>query len=131
MSRLQTRNLSPSAKAFGNPSKGGFGGFSASSGSDLSYLAEPPDFSTINDANVVVSFKNVLKKDSTTKAKGLEDLVAYVQARPFEVDGGTEDSILDIWVGKRSGHLSPKLVLKSSSDSGVCADVDRQLAPSA
>ncbi|ROT43030.1 hypothetical protein SODALDRAFT_28970 [Sodiomyces alkalinus F11] len=76
-----------------------FGGFSSSSGgSGLSYLTEPPDFSTISDANVGVSFKNLLKKDATTKTKALEDLVAYVQTHPHEQGGGAEDAILDVWV---------------------------------
>ena len=78
---------------------GGFGGFGGSgSNSSLSYLAEPPSFTAISDPHVVVAFKNVLKKDSTTKAKALEELVAYAQAHPFEKDGGVEEVILDVWV---------------------------------
>ncbi|KAI0426681.1 hypothetical protein F5Y09DRAFT_56342 [Xylaria sp. FL1042] len=77
----------------------GFGGFvSAASGINLSYLAEPPDFSSVSDANVIVSLKNLQKKDATTKAKALEELVAYVQAHPYEQDGGVEEPILDAWV---------------------------------
>lgn len=77
----------------------GFGGFgSTSSGSTLSYLTEPPNLSAISDANVVVAFKNLSKKDGTTKSKALEDLRAYVQAHPFEQDGGVEDAVLEAWV---------------------------------
>jgi hypothetical protein len=77
----------------------GFGGFgTVFAGSTLSYLSETPNLSSISDANVVVAFKNLSKKDSTTKAKGLEDLRAYVQAHPYEQDGGVEQSILDVWV---------------------------------
>ena len=80
-------------------SSAGFGGFgSTSSASTLSYLTEPPDLSSINDANVVVAFKNLSKKDGTTKSKALEDLRAFVQAHPFEETGGPEDSILEAWV---------------------------------
>lgn len=83
----------------------GFGGFgSTSSGSTLSYLTEPPNLSAISDANVVVAFKNLSKKDGTTKSKALEDLRAYVQAHPFELDGGVEDAVLEAWV--RSLRLS-------------------------
>ncbi|KAF6817104.1 RING zinc finger [Colletotrichum plurivorum] len=90
---------SAGAKGFGTPARGGFGGFSsASDGSGLSYLAEPPDFSSLSDANVVVSFKNILKKDATTKAKALEELLAYVQAHPHEKDGGAEEAVLEAWV---------------------------------
>lgn len=75
-----------------------FGGFGAPGGTGtLSYLAEPPSFSAVSDPNVVVSLKNLLKKDSTTKTKALEELVLYVQAQPFEKDGGVEDAILDVW----------------------------------
>ncbi|KAH7353820.1 hypothetical protein B0T11DRAFT_121007 [Plectosphaerella cucumerina] len=86
------------AGAFSSPARG-FGGFSSqSTSSGLSYLVEPPDLSSISDANVVVSFKNLLKKDATTKTKALEELVAYVQAHPFEQEGGTEEAILEAWV---------------------------------
>ncbi len=99
MSRKLGKPRAPGSKAFSNSGFGGFGGFStASSGSSLSYLAEPPDFSSISDANVVVSLKNLQKKDATTKAKALEELVAYVQAHPHEQDGGTEEPILNAWV---------------------------------
>ncbi|KAG5930319.1 hypothetical protein E4U42_002243 [Claviceps africana] len=79
----------------------GFGlhaGFSspASAGS-LSYLAEPPSFAAISDPNVVVSLKNMMKKDSTTKAKALEDLVHYAQSHPFQEGGGVEEALLDVW----------------------------------
>ncbi|KAI1273240.1 hypothetical protein F5Y07DRAFT_377400 [Xylaria sp. FL0933] len=84
------------ANTFGS---GGFSSFaSAASGINLSYLAEPPDFSAVSDANVVVSLKNLQKKDATTKAKALEELVTYVHAHPYEQDGGVEEPILDAWV---------------------------------
>ncbi|KAG7124989.1 E3 ubiquitin-protein ligase listerin like [Verticillium longisporum] len=70
----------------------------ASTGSGLSYLTEPPDFSSISDANVGVAFKNLLKKDATTKTKALEELVAYVRAHPHEQHGGAEEAILEAWV---------------------------------
>ncbi|KAG5984455.1 hypothetical protein E4U55_004675 [Claviceps digitariae] len=75
----------------------GFGFSSPASAGSLSYLAEPPSFAAISDPNVVVSLKNILKKDSTTKAKGLEDLVHYAQLHPFEQDGGVEEALLDVW----------------------------------
>jgi hypothetical protein len=106
MKRAQAR---PSARGFdasGPGSGSGFGsggfGFGGSGGpgasSSLSYLAEPPSFSAVSDPNVVVSLKNLLKKDSTTKAKALEDLLAYVQAHPFDKDGGVEEPVLTVWV---------------------------------
>ncbi|UKZ82717.1 hypothetical protein TrVFT333_010512 [Trichoderma virens FT-333] len=91
MKRFAAASRAPGAK---------FGGFGAPGGTGtLSYLAEPPSFSAVSDPNVVVSLKNLLKKDSTTKTKALEDLLAHVQAQPFEKDGGVEDAILDVWTG--------------------------------
>jgi hypothetical protein len=91
MKRAAAASRAPGAK---------FGGFGAPGGTGtLSYLAEPPSFSAVSDPNVVVSLKNLLKKDSTTKTKALEDLLAHVQAQPFEKDGGVEDAILDVWTG--------------------------------
>ncbi|KAK2004434.1 hypothetical protein LX36DRAFT_649985 [Colletotrichum falcatum] len=99
---------SSGARGFASPASG-FGGFSSSPGSGLSYLAEPPDLSSISDANVVVSFKNTLKKDATTKAKALEDLLAYVQAHPFEKDGGVEEAVLEAWV-----QIYPRISIDNS-----------------
>ncbi|KAF2967544.1 hypothetical protein GQX73_g6050 [Xylaria multiplex] len=101
MSRKPGKARAASSKAvpgFGATSLG-FGSFaSTASGINLSYLAEPPDFSSVSDANVIVSFKNLQKKDATTKAKALEELLAYTQAHPYEQDGGVEESVLDAWV---------------------------------
>ncbi|KAM5345085.1 hypothetical protein ACJ41O_010947 [Fusarium nematophilum] len=95
MKRAQGKSA---GRVFDGP-RSGFAAFGAAgSGTSLSYLAEPPSFSAVSDPNVVVSLKNVLKKDSTTKAKALEELVAYVQAHPFDKDGGVEEAILDVWV---------------------------------
>ncbi|EEY15001.1 Zfp294 protein [Verticillium alfalfae VaMs.102] len=103
MSRAQGRSSRfPGASAFASsshPGTSGFGGFSSTqTGSGLSYLTEPPDFSSISDANVGVAFKNLLKKDATTKTKALEELVAYVRAHPHEQHGGPEEAILEAWV---------------------------------
>ena len=103
MSRQQSKTgkRTPGAGGFGakpGATRGfGFGGLS-SAGSELSYVAEPPDLSSISDAQVVVSFKNLLKKDSITKTKALEDLLSYVRAHPYEKDGGAEEAILEAWV---------------------------------
>jgi len=74
---------------------GGFGGsgFGTTQGSPLSYIQEPPDYSGISDANVIVAFKNLSKKDSTTKAKALEDIQAYVSS-----SAEVEDGLLEAWV---------------------------------
>jgi hypothetical protein len=100
MKRAQAR-AAARTPAFGSASApaSGFGGFGASdSGSSLSYLAEPPSYAAVSDPHVVVSLKNILKKDSTTKAKALEELVGYAQAHPFDRDGGVEEAILEVWV---------------------------------
>ncbi|KAL5316607.1 hypothetical protein ACEPPN_015656 [Leptodophora sp. 'Broadleaf-Isolate-01'] len=96
MSKRQFKSQASSSRVASGAGFGGFG--STSSGSTLSYLTEPPNLSAISDANVVVAFKNLSKKDGTTKSKALEDLRAYVQAHPFELDGGVEDAVLEAWV---------------------------------
>ncbi|KAH7146323.1 hypothetical protein EDB81DRAFT_487650 [Dactylonectria macrodidyma] len=93
----------PAARGFDTGTRSGFGGFGgfgagSPSGTSLSYLAEPPSFVAVSDPNVVVSLKNILKKDSTTKAKALEDLLAYVLAHPNDKDGGVEEAVLEVWV---------------------------------
>ncbi|CAK7264307.1 hypothetical protein SEPCBS119000_000921 [Sporothrix epigloea] len=86
----------------GGPSlgaKGGFGGYATvCSKSGLAYVAERADLSAISDAHVAVSFKNLGKKDSTTKARALEELVAHAQAHPYSEGGGVENAILEAWV---------------------------------
>ena len=96
MSKRQFKSQASSSRAASGVGFGGFG--SVSAGSTLSYLADLPNFATLSDANVVVAFKNLTKKDATTKAKALDDLRAHVQAHPFELDGGPEESILEAWV---------------------------------
>ena len=82
------------ASTFGRSLKNTFG----STVSPLSYITEPPDLSSISDPGIVVAFKNLSKKDSTTKAKALEDLQTYVTL--CGVNGRTiEDGVLEAWVG--------------------------------
>lgn len=103
MSKKPLRSAASSGRAasgaFSSPS--GFGthhpNFGAAS-SSLSYIAEPPDFSSISDPQVVVSFKNLLKKDSVTKAKALEEIKDYL-SRIEARGGGIEDGLLEAWVG--------------------------------
>lgn len=106
------------AKARGASAR--MGGFSAPPGygvvavtasyaaSSFSYLADAPDLSTVSDPNVIVSFKNLFKKDDTTKSKGLGDLISYAQAHPNEQDGGVEDAILEVWV-----QLYPRISIEN------------------
>lgn len=117
------------ASTFG--SGGGFGGFgSGSTGSTLSYLGEPPNLQEISDPNVVVAFKNLLKKDSTTKTKGLEDLRSYVQEHPYEADGGVEQPILEAWVGFWCPSVSCAPVVINIPGQTISAHFDRQLETS-
>ncbi|KAL1893364.1 hypothetical protein Sste5346_006542 [Sporothrix stenoceras] len=92
----------PGASSFGKGKAtggGGFGGFETTrSKSGLAYVAERSDLSAISDAHVVVSFKNLVKKDSTTKARALEDLLSHAQAHPYTNGGGVEDAVLEAWV---------------------------------
>lgn len=95
MSRKQFRSQASSGRAPG--ALGGFGGsagFGSTQSSVLSYVQEPPDYSSISDSNTVVAFKNLTKKDSTTKAKALEDLSSVVSSSDVEL----EDGLLETWV---------------------------------
>ena len=88
----------------------GFGGFSDGTGagtsafgfgnivsSPLSHVYEPPDLSGLSDPNVVVAFKNLQKKDGTTKSKALEDLQSYIRSLNSG-QNGIEEPLLEAWV---------------------------------
>ena len=72
--------------------------FGAVASSPLSYVYEPPDLTELSDPNVGVAFKNLQKKDGTTKAKALEDLQTYVSSLNTDT-GGVEEAVLTAWVG--------------------------------
>ena len=109
MSKKQFKSQASSSRAVlgalgtsdGALSAGAFGGrptFGAVSSSPLSYIYEPPDLTAISEPNVVIAFKNLQKKDSTTKAKALEELQAYIQSLN-EKQQRVEEAILEAWVG--------------------------------
>ncbi|KAL1632128.1 hypothetical protein SLS56_004017 [Neofusicoccum ribis] len=124
--------MSKKAKSHASSSRAAAGAFGAGSGfgsgasfsafgasaSPLSYVSEPPDLSSISDANTVVAFKNLSKKDSTTKAKALEDLQSTIASSPASV----EEAVLEAWLahtvqgqiaaacGKRIAKHMPKVV---------------------
>ncbi|KAL1963884.1 hypothetical protein VTN77DRAFT_7690 [Rasamsonia byssochlamydoides] len=81
---------------------GSFGGFSSVSSShthapsSLSYVTEPPDLSRISEPQLVVAFKNLLKKDDITKTKALEDLRDYILKLENRSDS-LEDGVLEAW----------------------------------
>lgn len=82
---------------------GSFGGFSSvfsSQGrepSSLTYVAEPPDLSQVSEPQLVIAFKNFLKKDEITRTKALEDLKDYIST--VEACSGTlDDGVLEAWV---------------------------------
>ena len=92
--KKQYKSQASSARA--GRSSGGFGsqGFGTGPSSVLSYVQELPDYSSIDNATVVVAFKNLSKKDGTTKAKALEDLQGYLSPQDVEIS----DSVLEAWV---------------------------------
>lgn len=94
MPKRPVKASASSTRAFSSGFGTSFGasGFS-SSASSLSYVWEPPDLSSVSDANLVVAFKNLSKKDSTTKAKGLEDIQSYVT-----ISQDIEEAVLETWV---------------------------------
>ena len=92
--KAQASSARAASTTFGAPSFG----FGASSGlqssSSLSYIAEQPDLGGVSDPQVVVSLRNLSKKDSTTKAKALEDFQEHVKTA-----GQVEDAVITAWVG--------------------------------
>lgn len=103
MSKKFKSQASSSRAASGAFGAGAFGGFSQASSdngdvpSSLSYIFEPPDLSLISQPQVVVAFKGLLKKDSTTKLKALEDLLDFVYGADVE-EGQLENGFLEAWV---------------------------------
>ena len=91
---MSKRQFKPQASS-GRATSSTFGSVTAfgAGSSPLSYLAEPPELSRISDPNVAVAFKGLSKKDSTTKAKALEDIQANVVA-----SAEIEEGVLDAWV---------------------------------
>ena len=94
MSKRQFKTQASSGRA--GSAFGGFGspGFGTGQSSVLSFVQEPPDYSSISDANAIVAFKNLSKKDEVTKAKALEELQTY--ASPS--DGEVSEPFLEAWV---------------------------------
>lgn len=76
----------------------GASSFGAVASSSLSYVYEPPDLSRLSEPNVGVAFKNIQKKDGTTKAKALDDLQTFVLSLAAE-KRELEDAMLEAWVG--------------------------------
>ncbi|KAJ6116928.1 hypothetical protein N7512_006653 [Penicillium capsulatum] len=120
--KSQASSSRAAAGAFGS-----FGGFSGSFGSDgrepsaLTYIAEPPDLSRIPDQQLVIAFKNLQKKDDTTRTKALEELNDHISS--VEGQNGTlDDGFLEAWLahtiqgsivslaGKRVVPYLPKVV---------------------
>ena len=88
--KSQASSARAAGAAFGTSSFG----FGSAPPSLLSYIAEQPDLSGVSDPNVVVSLRNLGKKDSTTKAKALEELQEHVKT----ADTGVEDAVIATWV---------------------------------
>jgi hypothetical protein len=96
--KSQASSSRAAASAFG--SFGGFSGGISSQGkepSSLTYIAAPPDLSRIADQQLVIAFKNLLKKDDITRTKALEELRDHISK--VEGKSGTlDDGFLDAWV---------------------------------
>jgi hypothetical protein len=102
------------SSAFGSSPAAAFGVAS----SQLSYVSEPPDLSAISDPNVVVYFRNLSKRDSTTKAKALEDIQAYISK-----ESTVEEGLLEAWV-----RAAPSCTyVLHSNDSGTGQNISAHL----
>ncbi|KAJ5682594.1 hypothetical protein N7462_005759 [Penicillium macrosclerotiorum] len=96
--KSQASSSRAAASAFG-----GFWGFSSTFGNDgrepssLTYITEPPDLSRISDQQLVIAFKNLMKKDEITRTKALEELKEYIVSVEAK-DGTVHDGFLEAWV---------------------------------
>lgn len=91
-----------SSLAFGTP-QAGF----QTAASPLSYITEQPDLSGISNPQIVVAFKNLGKKDSTTKAKALEELQEHLSSATGQ--DGIETAVHDAWA-----NLYPRTSIDNS-----------------
>ncbi|KAM5483810.1 hypothetical protein McanCB56680_002912 [Microsporum canis] len=100
--RSQASSSRAAVGAFGSGPTSSFGGFSTAGAdqetpaSSLSYVYEPPNLSQLSDPQIVVTFKNLLKKDSTTKSRALEELQNHIFS---SVSGNVllDDGLLEAW----------------------------------
>ena len=99
---------SSSNAAFGDGLSGALGFGTAQRASILSYVYEPPDLSRISRPDITVAFKNLQKKDSTTKSKALEELESFLHSVQHD-SNGVEDVVLDAWTS-----LYPRISIDSS-----------------
>lgn len=103
--KSQASSSRAAASAFG-----GFGGFSNAfdSGgrepSALTYITEPPDLSRISDQQLVIAFKNLLKKDDITRTKALEELKEFISSVGAK-NGTVDEGFLEAWVCKYTSDL--------------------------
>ena len=100
--RAASSAFGASSLAFGAPQTG-----FQTAASPLSYITEQPDLSHISNPQIVVAFKNLGKKDSTTKAKALEELQEHLSSAAAEA--GIETAVLDAWV-----NLYPRTSIDNS-----------------
>ncbi|KAJ5789209.1 uncharacterized protein N7518_006220 [Penicillium psychrosexuale] len=96
--KSQASSSRAAASAFGS-----FGGFSGGlpgegkEASALTYIAVPPDLSRITEQQLVIAFKNLLKKDDITRLKALEELRDHISTLKEKM-GTLDDGFLDAWV---------------------------------
>ncbi|QIW98491.1 hypothetical protein AMS68_004009 [Peltaster fructicola] len=102
MSKRQFKASASSGRAVAG--FGGFGSSNTTQSSVLSYIQEPLDLQSISDAKVIVIFKNLAKKDDTTKARALDELQNAIDEQT-----GLEESVLEAWV-----RVFPRLSIDNS-----------------
>ncbi len=128
MSKRAVKSQASSARAASGAFGGAFGQiqgpfrssstiFGSVPSSSLSYVYEPPDLTGISDPNVIVAFKNVQKKDSTTKTKALEDLQSHVDSSG---QNDVEEGILDAWVRSLERFFKSQIVINIAFSRSGC-----------
>ncbi|EXJ80612.1 hypothetical protein A1O3_06896 [Capronia epimyces CBS 606.96] len=90
--RAASATFGSSSFGFGAPSNG-----FKSAASPLSYITEQPDLSGVSNPHIIVALRNLGKKDSTTKAKALEELQEHISS--VTSADQIDSSLLEAWVG--------------------------------
>ncbi|KAG5439588.1 hypothetical protein PCANB_002164 [Pneumocystis canis] len=70
----------------------------------LPFMIEPIEFSDL-PPNLIVIFKNISKKDTTTKLKALDDISTWIDENPGKLN---ESNFLNIW-----SYLYPRLTINA------------------
>ncbi|OAG36507.1 hypothetical protein AYO21_09314 [Fonsecaea monophora] len=135
-SQASASSARAASAAFGSSSTPAFG-FGASpqpfqtAPSSLSYIAEQPDLSSVSNPNLVVCFRNLGKKDSTTKTKALEELQDYVNSLTSSnsIDSGLPEAWVTLYPRTSIDNARRVRQLAHALQGSITALTGKRIAP--